>query len=639
MPSIPTTELPHPSDWSEFEDICADLFSSIWKDHNTVRYGRQGQRQNGVDIRGRLQKRKIVGVQCKGKRRWPPIKLTTAEIDKEVAKALEFKPPLSEFTIVTTAADDSALTAHVDAITERHGKEGLFSVHVLGWFELSRRIKSNPEILEKYFSFTSLGSVRQDIQDVPERTASLVAESLRGLGLARPPSESGAPSGTSVAEPPAPGMAQALERDFAQRYSEALQRGMFPEALKADQFRNFAKEIRDNKIESLSQELRRSIFLRAARNAALLKDQGEAQSYLAEARGLVGTESDLPAQARIAENNGDVDGAIKILRDQKDSESRSVLLNILARHKSDAVALAWFDDEGLSVRDLTGNGVLTLSQIYLRQEKIEALKQILAGLTDTQLRENPYLHYLRGAVRFASVLPKTDQVGALIAIPLDVRFAHPIVPEHQLAIELDSARSDIERCISIMDRLGLREAPRIADAYLTWCDLLHPQRREAALTQLREDMQEPARSLSRVQFALAYDKDRFDPLPLTQYLDKRDALGGLNSDELRAALVLRLHERNPAVIADFIAKHRSQFEQGFNKVGIAALEIQALALAKDVASAKQLLEANKSELGDEGVARLSAEIAQAEGADPVAEYRKVYDATKSADALRALLGA
>jgi hypothetical protein len=51
MPTIATSQLPIPKDWNEFEDICADLFSLIWNDHNTVRYGRAGQRQNGVDIR------------------------------------------------------------------------------------------------------------------------------------------------------------------------------------------------------------------------------------------------------------------------------------------------------------------------------------------------------------------------------------------------------------------------------------------------------------------------------------------------------------------------------------------------------------------------------------------------------------
>jgi hypothetical protein len=96
MPTIASSELPVPKSWDEFEDICADLFRRIWNDHNTVRYTLLGERQNGVDIRGRLPNGEVAGVQCKRKRQWPVVKLTTTDIDVEVAEALKFKPPLSE---------------------------------------------------------------------------------------------------------------------------------------------------------------------------------------------------------------------------------------------------------------------------------------------------------------------------------------------------------------------------------------------------------------------------------------------------------------------------------------------------------------------------------------------------------------
>jgi len=32
-----------PPSWDRFEEICADLFSRIWKDNQLVRYGRAGQ--------------------------------------------------------------------------------------------------------------------------------------------------------------------------------------------------------------------------------------------------------------------------------------------------------------------------------------------------------------------------------------------------------------------------------------------------------------------------------------------------------------------------------------------------------------------------------------------------------------------
>ena len=328
-----------------------------------------------------------------------------------------------------------------------------------------------------------------------------------------------------------------------------------------------------------------------------------------------------------------------MLRDETDTDSRSVLLSIIARHKGDASALDWFADQNLSTQDLAPNGILALCQIHMRRENFKAVKQTLFELTDAQLRDTPYFLLFRGALRFAMVLARPEQAMALAGLPLDVRFARPILPDQQLATELDAARSDLERFLSAAERLEMREAPRLAEAYLTWCDLLHPQRQEAGLLRLRSDMGDPTKALSRVQFAFAYDADQFDPAPLAKYLEKREALGGLSSDELRAALVLRIHSGDPASIAQLIARHRAQFEQSFVKLGIVAIEIQALAMAGDPASARLLLDANRKLLGTEGVARLSAEIARAEGADPVTAYKRVYEANPTADNLRVLLSA
>jgi hypothetical protein len=638
MPTIASSEQPVPKSWDEFEDICADLFGRIWNDHNTVRYALLGERQNGVDIRGRMPDGAIVGVQCKRKRQWPVAKLTKKDIDVEVTEALKFTPSLSEFTIATSALNAAKLQAHVDAITECHKAQGLFSVHLLGWSELWRRITDYPQLIEKHYGFVTLSSVRTRIDQIPSETAQLVTNNLRQWNL-----PTGVPTpGTPPPDAPdtlRPGLAEALERDFQRRYTQAMQRSMFPELAKTDLLRNLANEVCVTAAAAPSAGLRRTIFLRAARSRALRNDVREAEAFLAAGVALPGSELELTARARVMEARGDTEGAIRALRDQKDADCRSVLLSIIAKRKGDGAALDWFRDQSLSPADLTANGVLALCQIQLRQQNFSAIKQILAGLSDADLRGCPYLLFFRGIARFAAVLSRPEQGVALTGLPLDARLVQPILPDQQLETELDAAHSDLERFLSVNEDLELREAPRLAEAYLTWCDLLHPRRHEAALTQLHSDMADPAKALSRIQFALAYDADNFDREPLTKYLERREDLGGLSSDELRAALVLRLHGHDPGAIVELIAKHRAQFDEGFAKVGIVAIEIHALAMAHDVASAKLLLEANHELLGQEGVARLGAEIARAEGADPVAEYKRVYEANKSADTLRPLLGA
>jgi hypothetical protein len=238
----------------------------------------------------------------------------------------------------------------------------------------------------------------------------------------------------------------------------------------------------------------------------------------------------LTAAARIAEARGDATGAIRMLRDQTESDSRSVLLAVLARSQGAEAALAWLADQRFSVSDLTAHGVLALCRVQLSTRNFDAAKQVLSIVHEPLLVDCPYLLFLRGAVRVACLFPGPERDMALSGLPLDVRFAKPtILDESALATELDAARSDFERFLTAAQGLDLREAVRVAEAYLTWSDLLHPQRRHAALARLRTDMNEPARALWRVQFAFAYDP-QFDPRPLTHYLDKREALVARRAD-------------------------------------------------------------------------------------------------------------
>jgi len=61
-------------------------------------------------------------------------------------------------------------------------------------------------------------------------------------------------------------------------------------------------------------ELRRTIFLRAARSRALRNDVGEAEEFLTAGAALPGSERELAARARIMEARGDIEGAIRALR-------------------------------------------------------------------------------------------------------------------------------------------------------------------------------------------------------------------------------------------------------------------------------------------------------------------------------------
>lgn len=140
-----------PRTWQQFEEFCGDTFSALWSDPGLVRHGRGGQAQDGVDFYGKHGRRWPIGLQCKRKSKWPVARLTTAEIDKEVAAALKFKPKLKSFYILTTAPEDKNLLKHVREITAKHKRKKLFDVHLLGWQEIYSRATRYPEIADKHF--------------------------------------------------------------------------------------------------------------------------------------------------------------------------------------------------------------------------------------------------------------------------------------------------------------------------------------------------------------------------------------------------------------------------------------------------------------------------------------------------------
>ena len=90
-------------------------------------------------------------MQCKGKDALYGSEVTEAELRKEVAKALMFKPALSSWTLATSGPKSAAVEAEARRITEEHGPQGLFEVHVMGWEDLRHLIADYPEVIEKHY--------------------------------------------------------------------------------------------------------------------------------------------------------------------------------------------------------------------------------------------------------------------------------------------------------------------------------------------------------------------------------------------------------------------------------------------------------------------------------------------------------
>lgn len=166
MPTIATSELLPPKSWDEFEDIVWNVYTREWQDHHAERYGRSGQAQQGVDISGQPYwlNGGYAGIQCK---RYAKGALKINDVEKEIAKAEEFKPPLQEYTIATTDRRDAGLQEAIRLLNEQRRAAGKFSVYVAFWEDISDRLltPANRDLLGKHYPEHYAGLVSPPTQE------------------------------------------------------------------------------------------------------------------------------------------------------------------------------------------------------------------------------------------------------------------------------------------------------------------------------------------------------------------------------------------------------------------------------------------------------------------------------------------
>ena len=152
MPRISNSQLLPPKSWEEFEDICFELWKSIWKDPNTHKNGRKGQPQAGVDIYGQPSTiNGYVGVQCKGKDQYLKSSLSEKEIDEEIEKAKTFKPALKIFIFATTQPRDVKLQEYIRLKNDTNKRDGFFEVNIFFWEDIQGELENQKTIVKKYW--------------------------------------------------------------------------------------------------------------------------------------------------------------------------------------------------------------------------------------------------------------------------------------------------------------------------------------------------------------------------------------------------------------------------------------------------------------------------------------------------------
>ncbi len=156
-------QLPPPTDWPAFERVARRLFACVYGCPLAEMVGRSGQDQEGLDIIGRRPDgaRGYFGIQCKlkdelGNNR----KLRRKTLEEEVARADAIEPPLAEFVLATTAANDVDLQKHARALSAaREGGSHPLDIQVIGWDQLRAMIGEHREILDNYLGVEGISDL------------------------------------------------------------------------------------------------------------------------------------------------------------------------------------------------------------------------------------------------------------------------------------------------------------------------------------------------------------------------------------------------------------------------------------------------------------------------------------------------
>lgn len=140
-----------PKNWQDFEVLCAHLWKKEYGCYDINRNGRQGQKQNGVDIYGYIHNgTELFGIQCKGKDLYNHSQLTIREIDKEITKALSFIPRLSFFIIATTSSRDADIQEYIRIKDQEYFHSHGMHICVYFWDSIEELLEYHTEVKNWY---------------------------------------------------------------------------------------------------------------------------------------------------------------------------------------------------------------------------------------------------------------------------------------------------------------------------------------------------------------------------------------------------------------------------------------------------------------------------------------------------------
>ena len=336
--------------------------------------------------------------------------------------------------------------------------------------------------------------------------------------------------------------------------------------------------------------------------------------------------------ALICDLDGDSDGAIRLLRDRDDPDSRTALFGVLARSRGVRTALGQFAEAIAACNDRVftavgwRNWATSMTEVGQWQEAADVLARL-----DDPWSGAPALALVEGIINAQLLLPPerrsaTDEVRIFAGIsPIQGERAEAAHARATVCLEL--AKSGLEEVADA-------DLERFVSDWSWWLRLMDPNAESPrdAHDGVRLALERDAPDVRVVPFAWAFGVS-FDTEPLRRFLSRREKLGGLSAEELRAECLLYLVDMNSGRISvreviRYLETSQARLTREFPVGLLTAARIDALLRDNQAARARSFLAEMRDDLNDVEAMRLSAVIDVHEGRDPRTAFERAYDETR-----------
>jgi tetratricopeptide (TPR) repeat protein len=405
------------------------------------------------------------------------------------------------------------------------------------------------------------------------------------------------------------------------------QRSLAPERVRQELVA-LAQRVTDGDLRHVKHSVRVEVYYWAARLHATQRETlSAARNYFEQLRQIDPAVDTRIIDALILEMEGDVDGALRMLRDIDTADGRTSLFVTLLRARGAEEALAWFDaqperDHASCLTGLGWSNVAVCLATTGRWE--EAADRLVAA---REYREDwPDLVFVEGVINAALLLPAEWRQYAL-----EMNLFHPEMRP------IEGARSDWRRarakaCFEeATNLLTAIDQPGRAHAAQDWCLWLRltaptPDVVDEARQEVQKGMQEVQRAIDLIPFARRFGIE-FDKGLLTRYLEQRKRTGGLSERELIAEFFLTELTMTPRERAEYLEREENRLSRVVSRATLVGKRIEALVQDGQTVRARSLLETRRDDFVEYDYERLRVLIDTQEGNDPRARLEELYRQT------------